>query len=528
MEEKEKKKTNSKSIIEEKFLNGYYPSKKELEEYYIKEKHTRKECLQHFSMTLKEWQKITKKYNIYKIQPSQFSGKKMLLQNKEDFSKKKALSFEEKIQMGIYPSREQFNQDYIINNKSQKEMSEEYGFSTKIINQLSKYYNLYKTKEQSYQLTQKAVLEKYGVDNVFRSSLIKKQIQETCLLKYGTKTFGESEEFRKRRGYTELGYSVLKDKDSLEEYLLSLEKKPTIYELAATLGCKYGFLCRELKKWDLHNYVDYQTFASHYEADIQKWLELNHIPFIEKDRDILDGREIDIYIPSKKIGIEFNGTYWHSDKYVEKDYHYKKSLLAEQKGIRLIHIYENEWLDKNKQNKIFSLLRIALGILNTRIYARECVIKTITNQEAKPFNDANHLQGHRNAKVTYGLFYQGELVQLMSFGYNKKYEWEIIRGCPASNNIVVGGVSKLFCHFIKDYNPKEVFSYCDFNKFDGTGYEAIGMKMIGYTGPDKNYIINGLVFHRSPTKYKEYKEAADALLWGAGSKKYLWEKKDEQ
>ena len=30
-----------------------------------------------------------------------------------------------------------------------------------------------------------------------------------------------------------------------------------------------------------------------------------------------------------------------------------------------------------------------------------------------------------------------------------------------------------------------IFSYCDFNKFDGHGYEAIGMKYIGNTGPDK-------------------------------------------
>ena len=64
----------------------------------------------------------------------------------------------------------------------------------------------------------------------------------------------------------------------------------------------------------------------------------------------------------------------------------------------------------------------------------------------------------------------------MSFSktkYNRNLgenEWEIIRGCPGSNNIVVGGVSKLFKHFIEDYKPNKVFSYCDFNKFDGKSY----------------------------------------------------------
>ena len=83
--------------------------------------------------------------------------------------------------------------------------------------------------------------------------------------------------------------------------------------------------------------------------------------------------------------------------------------------------------------------------------------------------------------------------------------WEIIRGCPGSNNLVVGGVSKLFKNFIRDYKPKQIFSYCDFNKFDGKGYEAIGMKLIGYTGPDMKWLMpNHVVVNRKPSKHKEY------------------------
>lgn len=137
------------------------------------------------------------------------------------------------------------------------------------------------------------------------------------------------------------------------------------------------------------------------------------------------------------------------------------------------------------------MLRITLNNTQTKIYARDCLVKIISNKEAKPFNNENHLQNHRDAQVTYGLFYRDELVQLMSFNkakYNKNLDsdnsWEIIRGCPGSNDIVVGGVGKLFKYFIKDYKPDKVFSYCDFNKFDGRGYLALGMKFIGYTGPD--------------------------------------------
>lgn len=68
------------------------------------------------------------------------------------------------------------------------------------------------------------------------------------------------------------------------------------------------------------------------------------------------------------------------------------------------------------------MLKIALGKVDTKIYARNCEIRKITNEEAKSFNNANHLQGHRNAQITYGLFYQGNLVQLMSFSHSNKYE----------------------------------------------------------------------------------------------------------
>ena len=158
------------------------------------------------------------------------------------------------------------------------------------------------------------------------------------------------------------------------------------------------------------------------------------------------------------------------------------------------------------------------------------------------FNDKHHLQGHRNAQVTYGLFYNNELVQLMSFSksrYNKNLKdnnsWEIIRGCPGSNNIVVGGVSKLFKHFVKEYNPSTVFSYCDFNKFDGKGYVALGMKYIGDTGPDLNWILKlenlkstiedkYIVVPRSPSKHKQLSEQSCGKFYGSGSMKFEWHK----
>ena len=311
------------------------------------------------------------------------------------------------------------------------------------------------------------------------------------------------------------------NKDDLYDYYI--DKNNSIEDTLNHFNITQPILVRLMKHYD----IKFKSNFSHYEADIEKYF-----PDIEFEKNIrlLNGKEIDLYVPDLNIGIEFNGNYWHSSIYKTKNYHFEKSKLASKLGIRLIHIWEYEWENPITREKIISLLSIALGKVTSKIYARNCEIKQITNTEAKYFNDLNHLQGHRNAQVTYGLFYNDKLVQLMSFSktkYNKNLKssnsWEIIRGCPGSNNIVVGGVSKLFKHFIRNYNPDSIFSYCDFNKFDGKGYEALGMEFIGYTGPDMKWLMkNNIVVNRQPKKHKELKENSLAQIFGAGSKKYIW------
>ena len=181
-----------------------------------------------------------------------------------------------------------------------------------------------------------------------------------------------------------------------------------------------------------------------------------------------------------------------------------------------------------QQEKLKLMLNIALGRVKTKIYARQCLVKKISNREASILNNQIHLQGHRNAQVTYGLYYKDELVQLMSFSrthYNRNLkssaDWEIIRGCPGSNNIVVGGVTRLLSHFIQDYLPNKIFSYCDFNKFDGKSYLAAGMHFVGYTGPDMKWVMPDYsVISRNPKRHAELKEKAIAQIFGAGNKKF--------
>lgn len=251
------------------------------------------------------------------------------------------------------------------------------------------------------------------------------------------------------------------------------------------------------------------------------------------NRKLLYPQELDIYIPEKKLAIEFNGIYWHSSIYREKNYHQEKSKLCQEKGIRLIHIYEDEWNNEHKREIIKDIIKHALNIpiYENKIYARKCIIKEIENKEYNDFCNKYHIQGTEGAQVKLGLFYNNELVQIASFSksrYDKQYEWEWIRGCPASNNNVIGGTSKLFKYFIRKYNPKSVLCYADFNKFDGKGYKECGFKFIKITVPDKFYfdIKNNIRINRNPFKYKEYtknvKDGKFLLLYGAGNLKFTW------
>ena len=252
------------------------------------------------------------------------------------------------------------------------------------------------------------------------------------------------------------------------------------------------------------------------------------------NRKIIPPLELDIYIPKKKLAIEFNGIYWHSINIgMNKNYHQKKSKLCQEKGIRLIHIYEDEWNDKYKKEIIKDIIKHALNIsmLEDKIYARKCIIKEIENKQYNDFCNKYHIQGTKGAQVKLGLFYNNELVQIASFSksrYDKHYEWEWIRGCPASNNNVIGGTSKLFKYFIRKYNAKSVLCYADFNKFDGKGYKECGFKLDKITAPDKFYydIENNIRISRNPKKYREYKEKVRKneflLLYGAGNLKFVW------
>jgi hypothetical protein len=389
-------------------------------------------------------------------------------------------------------------------------------------------------KNIEYREQQKAKnRENFGQDWYTQTKDFKQSYKKTCLEKYGVENFAQSDEYliksnRSRKSKTNkmIQQGYIPKEEICAEYgtgwLQANIIVPTIYYNKSYIH--ESNIQKIIDYVKIHKY----TSISNKEKQIVDYIRsIYNGEIIENTRKIISPQELDIYIPEKNLAIEFNGNFWHSTQNIEnKYYHFNKSIVCEEKGIRLIHIYEYE-LEENIWPKIKLMLNEALGITH-KIYARQCEIREISNKDAKELNNAVHLQGHRNAKITYGLFYENKLVQLMSFSntrYNKNLknenEWEIIRGCPGSNTSVIGGISKLLKHFIRDYKPSKIFSYCDFNKFNGKSYEAVGMKFIGYTSPDKTWIVNGEAIKRNPNRYQELK--GNPVIWGSGSKKYVLE-----
>ena len=212
---------------------------------------------------------------------------------------------------------------------------------------------------------------------------------------------------------------------------------------------------------------------------------------ISKGR-FLDNKEIDIYIPNKHIGIEYNGSAFHSSvggAFANKPvkYHQDKFLLAKEKGIHLISIYDFAW--KHNKEKIKMYLKDLL-IPAKKIFARKCVLKVVPKNEAMKFTNKYHLQGSaRLQEINLGLYYQDEIISLMSFG-KPRYKgledavYELQRYCIKAGFSVIGGAEKLMKHFIQSYQPLRIISYSDNNYFLGDIYPRLGFKFVKYTDPD--------------------------------------------
>lgn len=220
-------------------------------------------------------------------------------------------------------------------------------------------------------------------------------------------------------------------------------------------------------------------------------LDKNGVAYQVNNRKVLGGLELDIWIPKHRVAIEINGLYWHSDKFMGKDYHYQKAVMCKRKDIVLLQFWDYEI--KNKFKIVSSILRSKLG-RSTRVFARSLEVQKLEPTTARTWFTDNHLQGAVNSLFNYGLVdSERKILCAMSFARPRfsKHEWELTRMATAPGHTVVGGASRLLAAFTREVCPTEILSYADLRYSQGNVYKSIGMRFSHKSAPNYFYYLDG-------------------------------------
>lgn len=217
-------------------------------------------------------------------------------------------------------------------------------------------------------------------------------------------------------------------------------------------------------------------------------------------------KEVDAFIPSLNIAIEYDGLPWHSTKFRTRAEQTSKVKELAALGVKLVRVFEDEWRDRNKQVK--SLLSSRLGTNKQKIYARTCSVIDVTNEQAREFYNEHHIQGWKRSGTNKGLMYLGKLVALMTFstclsdrnGTEDTNHLELARF--ASSVQVVGGASRLLKALIRYTGAKKITSYSDNRLFSGAMYSRLGFLQVEPVPANYTYWKNNTKIRQHKSKFQ--------------------------
>lgn len=360
-------------------------------------------------------------------------------------------------------------------------------------------------------------LERYGDEIYSRTDECKEKVRSTCNMLYGGVGSGSEilksrmiDSIRKKRLETnsipnQIGY------DDNGDWIIGCDnEKCELYD-----SCNHTFTISSGNYLDRirlgyevctkHNPVsDGKIKDTYLERFIYNILDESGIEYICNDRSVISPKEVDIYIPAKKLAIECNGIYWHSFK--PDDYHIEKYTTCRDEGVQLLTIWQ-DWI-RTRPDIVRSMILSKLGLTNDHIYARRCNIAYISAKDANKFLDDNHIQGRCSSKVHIGLFHDNELVSVMCFSRrsqlsggrgNNEDEWELIRFCNRLNTNVIGGAGKMLAFFIREYHPSKIVSFSCNDISNGNLYLKLGFVSDYNINKSYWYIDNRTMkrYHRS-------------------------------
>lgn len=400
----------------------------------------------------------------------------------------------------------------------------------------------------------KTMIERFGVDNAMKNpEIVQKQIEITKQ-RFGIETDGHhlsNPEYYTRtivagmqRKYGERHYMInatdsvknrrrdyvrglpddkkeeihLKRKETIaskkkdpDRYLelvnISKEEINRRYQELGAFGCAdyygvaYQTFYEYLKKFNIELTNDNRT--SKEEKLLTSYIRELGFDVIENDRTILNGLELDIFIPEKKIAIEYNGVHWHSTQFIQdRNYHLKKYEMCCEKGVRLVSLFCDEFRRNPEiiKTKIASLLGVSP---RKRVPARKTQVFIPKVSDVTTFYQKYHIQQSTAATHHLGLEYDGTMVACMSF-YARPSQgeghYELVRFATSCD--VVGGFSKLLKAFIRRMEPTKITSFADLRISDGNVYFKNGFNYVSQTKPNYYYVKNGKRYRKNGFKRK--------------------------
>lgn len=357
---------------------------------------------------------------------------------------------------------------------------------------------------ESIALKRKETWQKnYGTDHPWKNHDVRSKIKQTTLSKYGTMLFVESDMFRQRlKEYREAqgglsyrqtlnpdAYTLLKDAKWLYDQHVTNEKH--LEQIAAELGVNGTTVGRYLHSHGIP--TQHYTFSIA-ETQIADQLRQCNVEVIQNSRTIIPPYELDIYLPEHKLAIEYCGLYWHSEPRCDKDYHFNKFMSCAEQGIRLITVFEDEWV-ANKERVINTIKHKINMASHECAYARQCTVINIDKDTRRKFLESNHYIGDIAGTVSYGLMYNNELVAAIVFKRRHQVgEWELLR--YATSRRVPGGFTKLVRHFCRHNDWNRVTTFADLRWSDGHLYEATGWEQVDILKPDYYWVKGYQRFHK--------------------------------
>lgn len=253
------------------------------------------------------------------------------------------------------------------------------------------------------------------------------------------------------------------------------------------------------------------------EKDLAEYIKNLGFNIVTNSKLTGNSQTFDIYVPERKLAIEYNGLYWHSERNGSgKDYHFDKLADCAKLGIRLIYIWDD--LYTNHPRMVERYLRKELGVDKLKINFNECTIQYIDTDTATEFLEENSMLGYRTALSHLGMYYNGNIEGLLSFNMYNNGVCEIVQ--YSDIHYIIGGLSGALKYILSKNNINTFYAVSDNTISNGKEFKDSGFEFIEALEPDYYLYSNGnRLLREEVSEYEEYGEKS-IRIYDAGKLKW--------